>query len=136
MTTLEDGCRKRITIGPAATISPRRRRSAEVTAREAGISSTEASLFPAGTRVADLRLHALGHSRPSLVKTYRPEFPIAKVRAALDGLSKHWQEHLGTGRWMTDPAERQLAAKSDWCYSGKRKEPEYEYPEPEPDEDS
>lgn len=53
---------------------------------------------------------ALGHSRPSLARTYRPAFPEAKVRAALDRLAEHYWQTLGAAWWESDPRERERLA--------------------------
>jgi integrase len=49
---------------------------------------------------------ALGHSRPSLHRTYRPAFPEAKVRAALRALADHYRDALGPAWWEPDEARR------------------------------
>lgn len=53
---------------------------------------------------------ALGHSRPSLARTYRPAFPEAKVRAALGRLAEHYWQALGAAWWEPDEAERERLA--------------------------
>ncbi len=63
------------------------------------------------SRLEDLQVEsdvieaALGHSRPSLTKTYRPGFPTAKVRTALTKLADHWREALGDAWWEPDEEE-------------------------------
>jgi integrase len=55
---------------------------------------------------------ALGHSRPSLARTYRPAFPEAKVRAALTLLASHYRATLGPAWWEPDEAERERVAQA------------------------
>jgi hypothetical protein len=65
---------------------------------------------------ADTIEAALGHSRPSLARTYRPAFPEAKVRAALRLLAEHYRSTLGPAWWEPDEDERERVAQAVRMY--------------------
>ena len=55
---------------------------------------------------------ALGHSRPSLARTYRPAFPLDKVRAALTILASYYRATLGPAWWEPEEDERERVAQA------------------------
>lgn len=53
--------------------------------------------------VADDVIEAiLGHSRPSLRRTYRPSAPLKKMGSALTALADHYRHALGEAWWEPD----------------------------------